>query len=290
MANGAANGSGWRARVRHVIFEADDPAGKAFDVALLACIVVSVAAVMLESVEPIRREWGGWLRAVEWVLTAAFTVEYGLRLWSVERPGRYATSFFGVVDLLAVLPSYLSFVVTGAQSLLVVRVLRLLRVFRVFKMARFLGEANYLLTALRSSARKVAVFLGTVLTIVVVMGSVMYFVERGTAGFENIPSAVYWAIVTLTTVGYGDIVPVTAAGKALAAAIMVAGYGILAVPTGIVTVELSRAIGASGTAPGRAAHACPGCTRRGHDRDAWFCKYCGVSLEHAAENGPDPLR
>ena len=205
---------GLRARLHTIIFESDTPAGRAFDVGLLWAIVLSVLAVMLESVESIRVEYGGSIRVIEWGFTALFTLEYALRLLSVHRPLRYATSFFGLVDLAAVLPSVLSLVLPGMQSLLVVRVLRLLRVFRVLKLASFLGQADVLLMALRASRQKITVFLGAVLSTVVIMGAVMYLVEGSQSGFDSIPRAMYWAIVTMTTVGYGDLTPKTEIGRA----------------------------------------------------------------------------
>ncbi len=266
--------SRWRERARRVIFEADTPVGKAFDLLLLIGIVASVAAVCLESVAAIRTAWGPALRIAEWVFTLLFTVEYGLRLATVLRPLRYAGSFYGVVDLLAVLPSYLGTLVPGTHALIVIRALRLLRVFRVLKLARFVGEASVLGRALRRSARKVMVFVGTVLTLVLILGTAMYLVEGGQHGFSSIPQSMYWAIVTMTTVGYGDIAPQTVLGKFVASAVMIIGYGIIAVPTGIFTVELVSAARA-----GVSTRACPACGRGGHDSDARFCKYCGSGLE-----------
>jgi voltage-gated potassium channel len=261
-----------RARLHEVIFEADTPAGRAFDVCLLIAIVVSVIAVMLESVASIRREHGGVLRAVEWTLTVAFTIEYALRLVAVDRPWRYARSFFGLVDLLAVVPTYLALLLPAAQSLMVIRAIRLLRVFRILKLAHFLGEAQQLVQALRASRRKITVFLGGVVTIVVIMGALMYLVEGEEHGFTSIPTSMYWAVVTMTTVGYGDIAPRTALGQLLAAALMILGYAIIAVPTGIVSVELAK----TGRAVSR--QACPACGAEGHDVDATHCKYCGAHL------------
>jgi len=264
----------WRERVRIIIFEADTPAGKLFDVVLLALIVLSVLAVMLESVESIRAVWGRELRLAEWVFTALFTLEYGVRLVSVTRAWHYARSFFGVVDLLAVLPTYLSLLIPGAHSLLVIRALRLLRVFRVFKLAGYLGEANVLMDALRSSRRKVGVFLGTVLVLVLILGAAMYLVEGPTRGFTSIPRAMYWAIVTMTTVGYGDIAPQTVLGQVLAAIAMIVGYSIIAVPTGIVSAELVHADRIT-------TRVCPVCLSEGHPRNARFCKDCGAGLAPA---------
>lgn len=263
----------WRERLHEVIFEADTPGGKAFDVALLAAILLSVGAVLLESVAPIRAVWGRELRAVEWAFTLLFTVEYALRLMSVRRPAHYAGSFFGIVDLLAIVPTYLSLVIAGSQSLLVIRALRLLRVFRVLKLAHFLVEARQLRAAMRASSRKIIVFLGTVLTLVLIVGALMYLIEGEESGFSSIPRSIYWAIVTMTTVGYGDIAPQTFLGQLLASAVMIIGYGIIAVPTGIVTVELAAAARRTVT-----TQACPSCGAQGHDSDARFCKLCGERL------------
>jgi voltage-gated potassium channel len=277
---GGEHRSALREKLRIVIFEADTPAGKAFDVGLLVAIVLSVAAVMLESVEAVRTAWGPVLRDVEWFFTLLFSVEYALRLYCVPRPLAYARSFFGVVDLLAVLPTYLSLLLPGAQSLLVVRGLRLLRIFRVFKLGRFLGEANLLTTALRGSRHKVIVFLATVLILTTILGTLMYLVEGEESGFTSIPISVYWAIVTLTTVGFGDIVPRTVPGQVLASLVMILGYSIIAIPTGIVTAEIveaaaQRARGAPTT------RVCPSCLSEGHEPAARFCKDCGESLERA---------
>jgi voltage-gated potassium channel len=263
----------WRQVAHEVIFEAETRAGRAFDVALFIAIVTSVLVVMLESVEGIRREHAALLRVAEWTFTAAFTIEYVLRLASVDRPLRYATSFFGLVDLLSIAPAYASLVLPGAQAMLVVRALRLLRVFRVLKLGHYLDEAHQLRSALRASGRKIIVFLGVVVTIVVIMGAVMYFVEGAERGFTSIPVSIYWAIVTMTTVGYGDIAPQTWIGQFLAALLMIAGYGIIAVPTGIVSVELAQVRGRLVS-----TEACPSCSAEGHDPDARHCKYCGAAL------------
>lgn len=269
---GGTGDPGWRERVYLIIFEAETTAGFAFDAGLLVAIVVSVVAVMLESVPEIRTVHGPALRTIEWILTGLFTLEYVVRLAVVRHPLRYATSFFGVVDLLAVLPTYLSLALPGSQSLITIRALRLLRIFRVFKLARFLGQANVLVTALQSSARKVVVFLGTLLILVLILGSAMYLVEGEQSGFTSIPTAIYWAIVTTTTVGYGDIAPVTTVGKALAATAMILGYSIIAVPTGIVTAEIVESVRQSSN------RTCPSCLTTGHERDAEFCRRCGASL------------
>jgi voltage-gated potassium channel len=233
--------SGWRLAVYVVIFEADSRAGKAFDVALIMAILLSVVAVMLESVAGIRAEYGTLLFVAEWVFTVGFTVEYVLRLVCVGRPLRYAFSFFGLVDLLAVIPTYLSLVLVGAQALLVVRILRVLRVFRVLKLVNYVSEAGVLMDAMRASRRKILIFMAAVWTLVVILASFMYVLEGGENGFTSIPASVYWAVSTLATVGYGDIVPTTTAGRALASVVMIIGFAIIAVPTGIVTAEMTRA-------------------------------------------------
>ncbi|HYD47130.1 MAG TPA: ion transporter [Terriglobales bacterium] len=259
-------------RLHEIVFEADTAQGKAFDLVVMSSIVLSVLAVMFESVASVRAEYGPQLRATEWAFTALFTIEYLLRLAAVRRPLGYATSFFGIVDLLALLPTYLSLMIPGTQSLLVIRTLRLLRIFRVFKLGRYVGEADVLATALRASRPKIIVFLWSVLTIVVVIGAVMYLIEGEENGFTSVPVSVYWAVVTMTTVGYGDIAPRTAVGQILASALMIVGYGIIAIPTGIVSVELANANRAVST------QVCPSCSNGDNDIDARYCKRCGASL------------
>jgi voltage-gated potassium channel len=266
-----------------IIFEAETPAGKLFDVVLLWLILASVVAVMLESVDSVKDDYVGLLRAAEWIITVAFTLEYGLRLACAPSPARYARSFFGIVDLLSILPTYLSLILPGAQSLLVIRALRLLRVFRVLKLGHFLGEANVLKTALLSSRHKVIVFLGTVCVLVVIIGSAMYLIEGPERGFTSIPRAMYWAVVTLTTVGYGDITPTTVPGQMLAALVMILGYSIIAVPTGIVTAEIVE----TARHPTVAARVCRTCFSSGHVQDARFCKDCGTALTPPAPQLPD---
>lgn len=265
--------AGWKHTLHEIIFEADTAPGKTFDVLLLVCILLSIVAVLLESVTEIAEVHGTALRAAEWFFTILFTVEYALRLASVGRPMQYALSFFGIVDLLAIVPTYFSLIVAGSQSLLVIRALRLLRVFRVLKLAHFTGEASMLRAALRASSIKIVVFLGTVLTMVLIIGSMMYLIEGEERGFTSIPQSIYWAIVTMTTVGYGDITPHTVLGKALASMVMILGYGLIAVPTGIVTVEI-----ASASKMPISTQACPECGSSGHDSDAQYCKYCASRL------------
>jgi len=263
----------WRMVLHEVIFEADTTAGKGFDILLIISILVSVAAVMLDSMAEIQVNYGRLLYGVEWFFTILFTVEYVLRLLSVDRPLKYAVSFYGVVDLMAIIPTYISLMLPGSQYFLVIRILRILRIFRILKLVPYLGEAQLLIRALRASGRKIAVFLYAVLTLVVIFGALMYIIEGGENGFTSIPRSIYWAIVTMTTVGYGDIAPQTGIGQALASMVMILGYAIIAVPTGIVTVEMSH------TFKGKVStQACPACSAEGHDADAGYCKFCGAAL------------
>ena len=266
-----------RARLHEIIFEADTRAGRFFDLALIWCILLSVAAVMLDSVAAIRVQYGPLLTKIEWVFTAIFTVEYLLRLWCIGKPLRYARSFFGVVDLLAILPSYLSLLFPGSHYLVVIRILRVLRIFRVLKLVQFIDEAQTMTRALRASGRKIAVFFAVVITLVVIFGSLMYVVEGEVHGFTSIPRSIYWAVVTMTTVGYGDISPETAVGQAIATVVMLIGFTIIAVPTGIVASEMSKV----GRQPDRrpvSTQVCPECATEGHDHDAKHCKECGSRL------------
>jgi len=268
--------SPWRERMRVIIFEADTRAGKAFDVGLLLAIGLSILAVMLESVSEINTRHGTLLRGAEWIFTGLFSIEYILRLLAVPKPLRYARSFFGIVDLLSILPSFISLILPGAQSMLVIRALRLLRVFRIFKLARFLGEANVLLTAMRASQHKIGVFLGTLCILIVILGTLMFLVEGNQSGFTSIPQAMYWAIVTMTTVGYGDLVPMTVPGKLLASVVMMTGYAIIAIPTGIVTAEIVTAVRNR-----ISTRSCSACLGEGHLSDAVYCKNCGERLAEA---------
>ncbi len=266
------NASPARHKTYEIIFGHDTRAGRAFDVLLIAAILASVAVIMMESVASVRAEYGGFLRGAEWFFTALFTVEYVTRLWCVSRPGVYARSFLGIIDLLAVLPTYLSVLVPGGQVLTVVRILRVLRVFRILKLAHYVGEARVLGQALRASRFKITVFVITVLSITVIVGSLMYLIEGPASGFTSIPQGVYWAIVTLTTVGFGDITPQTPLGQVLASVVMIMGYGIIAVPTGILTAEFIE------TAHAQRGPKCPECDQGGNDRDASHCKWCGGTL------------
>ena len=272
-----------RTRLFHIIFEADTPRGKAFDVLLILAIIASVVVVMLDSVASYRAQYPSFLRTAEWMFTILFTAEYFLRLACVDKPARYARSFFGVIDLLAVIPTYLSVLVPGAQFLLVIRLLRILRVFRVLKLAAYLVEAEILVAALRDSRRKILIFMFAVLTLTVILGALMYLIEGDANGFTSIPRGVYWAIVTLTTVGYGDISPKTDIGQAFASLIMILGYGIIAVPTGIVTAEMTRQALGRGRQEG-SQDTCPRCGLEPHDADARYCKRCGEALSAESES------
>ncbi len=260
-----------RERLHDIIFEADTATGKAFDVCLIVAILLSIVAVSLESVHGIDAEYHNVLVVMEWAFTLLFTAEYILRLIITRQTLRYATSFFGVVDLLAILPTYLSLVLPGVQSLIVIRALRLLRVFRVFKLTRYVGEANVLGQAILQSRSRIVVFLTTILVLAFISGAGMYLVEGPDHGFTSIPQSVYWAIVTLTSTGYGDTVPQTVFGKAIAVFIMVMGYSLIIVPTGIVSTELLRASEVDN-------RACISCSREGHDANAKHCKWCGDPL------------
>lgn len=261
-----------RQRLFVIIFGTDTPAGKAFDVGLLIAILISIIAVMLESVPSLQQRYGAVFSITELILTVAFTLEYVTRIYVTERKRKYIFSFYGLIDLLSLLPTYLSLFFTGTQYLLIIRALRLLRVFRILKLGRFVGEGEQLGRALRASRHKITVFLGGVVTMVMIMGTVMYLVEGGENGFTSIPRSVYWAIVTLTTVGYGDIAPQTILGQSIASIVMIMGYAIIAVPTGIVTVELGK------DRQKQEKRSCVSCGSSGHVNDALFCKYCGEQL------------
>lgn len=267
-------GAAWRSRLHDVIFEADTPLGKAFDIVLLAAILLSVAVVVLDSVSSVKARFHQELVAIEWLLTVLFTLEYFLRLCAVRRPIRYVLSFYGVVDLLSILPTYISLFYGGAQAMLIVRTLRLLRIFRIFKLARYVTEMSAMARALRATRQKIAVFLFVLATMVLIMGTALYVIEgHENPGFSSIPLSVYWAIVTVTTVGYGDIAPQTHVGRALAAVAMLLGYSLIIIPTGVFTSELVQAARRKVS-----SQHCPECSREGHEADAVFCKFCGGRL------------
>jgi len=267
------NAAGWRRKMHEIIFGAETRAGKLFDILLIASIIISVIAVMLDSVGSVKAKYGIVLYGLEWFFTILFTLEYVLRLSCVGSPLRYATSFFGIIDLLAVIPTYLSLVLPGTQYFLVIRIIRVLRIFRVLKLVQYISEANLLLRAFKSSGRKITVFLFAVLSLVIVFGSLIYVIEGEQNGFTSIPRSIYWAIVTMTTVGYGDISPKTSVGQTVAALVMIIGYSIIAVPTGIVTAEINRQLGKN-----ISNHPCPECGASNHEHDATFCRYCGTRI------------
>ncbi|MDO5506556.1 MAG: ion transporter [Pseudoxanthomonas suwonensis] len=269
-----ASNHGRRFRWFRVIFHHDAPAERNFDLLLIVAIIASVVVVMLDSVPSIRARWHGPLYVAEWVFTALFLAEYLVRLWVVRSPLRYATSWFGIVDLLAILPAFLSLLFPASVSLAVVRVLRLLRIFRILKLVEYSSEAGILIHALLRSRRKILVFITTLLTITVVFGALMYVIEGSAHGFSSIPAGMYWAVVTMATVGYGDIVPGTAVGRFVASALIIIGYSIIAVPTGIYTAELARGMLASR----RKAVRCQECGLPEHESDAWHCRQCGHAL------------
>lgn len=259
--------------IYNIIFEAETPRGKIFDIVLIILILLSIGVIMLESVSAVKEKVGTLLLVLEWIFTVIFTIEYALRIWVVKNKQKYAYSFYGIIDLVSVLPMYLSLILSGASALLILRSVRLLRVFRVLKLARFVGEGQVLANALRASRYKITVFLVSVLTIVVLAGTLMFMIEGEENGFINIPTSIYWAIVTMTTVGYGDISPHTPLGQAVASVIMIMGYGIIAIPTGIVSAEMAFQKSKEVT-----TEVCPHCLTEGHDKDAVHCKYCGGKL------------
>lgn len=265
-----------RKKIYIIIFKSDTPAGRLFDLALLFLILLSIFSVALESVAEFRKNYITYIHIVEWTCTILFTLEYVLRIYVMNRPRQYIFSFYGLVDLVAFLPTYLSFFFAGTQFLVVVRAFRLLRVFRILKLSRFLSEGNILKQALQNSMHKIVVFLATVLTLVTIMGTIMYLIEGPDNGFESIPVSIYWAIVTITTVGYGDVSPQSPLGQFFASILMIMGYGIIAVPTGIVSVEMAKATEL-------AKKRCPACKAPLSDAEAKFCAYCGIKL-------PDSLK
>jgi len=266
----------WKSRLHEIIYEADTPAGKLFDVVLLIFILASIVLVMLESVARINNQYSDFFNKAEWVITILFTLEYLARIISIKKPSEYIFSFYGVIDFLSTIPKYLAVFFVGGHALVALRALRLLRVFRILKLARFIGESNQLVKALKASRAKIAVFLFAVLIISIILGTVMYLIEGGQgSGFTSIPRSVYWAIVTLTTVGYGDIAPITPLGQLIAAMIMIMGYGIIAIPTGIVTAEY-----VNGDDVHTNTQSCQSCSAEGHNDNAEFCYECGHKLHN----------
>jgi voltage-gated potassium channel len=264
----------WRQRLYIIIFFTNTPSGQRFDRYLLLAIMTSLVVVMLDSIEAVRHSYGDLLVALEWFFTAMFAIEYALRIYISPKPREYIFSFYGIIDLLAVLPAFIVLIYADAQYLLIIRVIRMLRVFRVFKLSPYLSQANFLLTALQGSKQKIIVFFACIATMVTVFGTLMYVIEGPAHGFTSIPKGIYWAVVTLTTVGYGDIVPKTPLGQALSTLVMITGYSIIAVPTGIFTAELASAM----RGDGQTQHPCPSCNKSQHEVSASFCNRCGNSL------------
>ena len=285
------NKHNWRTKLHEIIYEADTPAGKLFDVVLLIAILASIILVMLESVSSFDEKHHSLLNIGEWIITILFTIEYVLRIITVNKPIKYITSFYGVIDLLSTIPKYLSLFFAGTHALVALRALRLLRIFRILKLARYLGASNQLASAIKASRAKISVFLFAVLIASVIFGTIMYMVEGADSGFTNIPKSVYWCIVTMTTVGFGDIAPVTPLGQFIAAIIMIMGYGIIAVPTGIVSAEYTKASSSGNKKVSNEEHeqlktvvlnsqCCINCLAEKHQDDAIYCHKCGCKLHH----------
>jgi voltage-gated potassium channel len=270
---GPASQAGWRARWFHIIFGHEEAAGRRFDVLLIIAILGSIAVAVFDSVAQVHAQYGKLFYALEWLFTLAFTLEYVMRILVIDRPWRYARSFFGIVDMLAVLPTWISLVAVGSQYLLVVRALRILRIFRILKLTRYVGEADLLWYTLIRARRKVLIFFSTILTLVLIFGALMYLIEGPEDGFTSIPTSMYWAIVTMTTVGFGDITPKTTLGKMLTSLIILIGYSIIAAPTGIFTAEL-----AAGMRTKRKYRPCTQCGQADHEGDARHCRICGAAL------------
>ena len=264
----------WQHKMHEVIYEADTKAGKIFDIGLLIIIILSISIVMLESVPSLHSDYGDFFDKAEWVFTVLFTLEYIARIISIGKPLKYIFSFYGIIDFLSIIPTYLGLFIIGSNSLMVIRSLRLMRVFRILKLGNFLNESKLLLESLKAARHKIAVFLLSILTMVIILGTVMYLVESADSGFTSIPRSIYWAIVTLTTVGYGDIAPTSPLGQFIASIVMILGYAIIAVPTGIVTNELIK----SENRKELNTLACKSCSKERHETDAQFCKYCGEQL------------
>lgn len=264
-----------RKKIFDIIFEADTKPGKVFDVVLLIVILFSVLIVILESVPRYESRYGDFLRAIEWGVTIIFTLEYILRIIVAKKPFAYIFSFYGIIDLLSVLPTYLGIFFVGTRSLVVIRALRLLRIFRILKLTRYTSEGTIIIRALRASREKISVFMFAVLTLVIIIGTIMYLIEGEANGFTSIPKGIYWAVVTLTTVGYGDIAPATNLGQFIASFVMILGYAIIAVPTGIVTAEFAR----EKKAIKESRKCCSSCLKEGHEEDAGFCRFCGEKLD-----------
>ena len=268
-----------KARLYQVIFGTDTPAGRRFDLILIAAILISVTAVIFDSIDTYQPKYGELLLTIEWVFTILFTIEYLLRLYCSPNPKAYATSFYGIVDLLAILPTYISLLIPSASLLLIIRLLRVLRIFRILKLLKYTGEANILWRSMLMARRKIFIFLFSVMIIITVFGSLMYIIEGPIFGFTSIPRSIYWAIVTVTTVGYGDITPHTILGQGIAALAMLTGYAIIAVPTGIISAEIITEMQRE-----RTSTRCSNCEKSGHEADAEYCRFCGAELKPAVKN------
>ncbi|MCF6288191.1 MAG: ion transporter [Proteobacteria bacterium] len=275
MAENTPGTKAWQAKIFKIIYHADTPAGKWFDIVLIVFIILSVLTVILDSVNELNFNYGKLLKYAEWFFTIIFTIEYILRLISIKKPMSYVFSFFGIVDILSILPSYLAYFFVGAQQLLVIRVLRILRVFRVLKLVQYTHQAQLLTNSIKNSRHKIVVFFFFIFTVLIIFGSVMYLIEGSENGFTSIPHGIYWAVVTLTTVGYGDIAPHTVLGRMVASLIMLTGYSVIAVPTGIFTAELSKEVKRTRDL----ARLCKTCNLRGHTQRAVFCRRCGETLD-----------
>lgn len=263
----------WKRELHEIIYEADTPNGKLFDLILLITILASIVLVMLESIDSINDSYGTFLNISEWIITGLFTLEYILRIIAIKKPLKYIFSFYGIIDLLSTIPKYLSLIFIGSHHFAALRALRLLRVFRILKLTRYIGASNKLLIALKASRAKIGVFLFFIIILCVILGAIMYMIEGADNGFTSIPKSIYWAVVTMTTVGYGDIAPQTPFGQFIASIIMILGYAIIAIPTGIVSSEISKTDSIDTN-----TQSCPNCGIDGHKDGAEFCYSCGTKL------------
>jgi len=271
---------GLRTRLFHIIFESDTPGAKAFDIALIVAILLSVAVIMLGSIETYAERYGDLFFYLEWVFTLLFSIELILRIYCLEKPTLYLRSFYGIVDLIAVLPPWLVLLVPGAHGLVIVRLLRVLRIFRILRLMEFVGEARLLMDALKRSMRQILLFFSAILMVITLFAALMYTIESSEAGFTSIPMSMYWAIVSMTTVGYGDIVPATALGKSITVVLMLLGYSIIAVPTGVFSAQVIRSI----REERYSEEACPGCGHERHEKRARYCLRCGTWLDEDSED------
>lgn len=273
--------AGVKKKIYDVIFGYESKAGKIFDIGLICMILISISAVLLDSVSSINIRFGNQLTRLEWFFTVVFTIEYAMRLFSTPNRRAYMLSFYGLIDLFSILPTYIAFLFPAAAYMVVIRILRVLRIFRILKLLRYMGEANLLFSALLNARRKIFIFLFSVMTLVVIFGAIMFVLEGPEHGFDNIPKSIYWAIVTITTVGYGDISPQTPLGQMVASVVMICGYAIIAVPTGIIGAELMQEVQRRGRGTPSVERECANCKAIYHDRDANYCKYCGNRMQQS---------